>query len=166
MTFCMIAQLWNTNTPAIVSCDADQTENYMYISMKFRTGVHVFCWGVGVFNRSPFWSVSYKDFHFKFNTNIQTSVPSTFSALVSNSRHLSLTGSLVTEAVEFWRIRDLLSSFWEFGASPESDSMDCSGEPFCDSLEGLSFSRFSLSFSGFELPPESVKQKLKHCISV
>ena len=31
MTFRMIAQLWNTNTPAIVSCDADLTENYMYI---------------------------------------------------------------------------------------------------------------------------------------
>ena len=50
MTFRMIAQLRNTNTPAIVSCDADLTENYMYISMKFRTGVHVFCWEVGVFN--------------------------------------------------------------------------------------------------------------------
>ena len=58
--FCMIAQLWNTNTPAFVSCDADQTEIYMYISMKFRKGVHVFCWEVGVFNRSPFQSVSYK----------------------------------------------------------------------------------------------------------
>ena len=60
MTFRMIAQLWNTNTPAIVSCDADLTENYMYISMKFRTGVHVFCWEVGVFNRSCFQSVSCK----------------------------------------------------------------------------------------------------------
>ena len=58
MTFCVIAQLWNTNTPVIVSCDADLTENYMYISMKFRTGVHVFCWEVGVFNRSCFQSVS------------------------------------------------------------------------------------------------------------
>ena len=48
MTFRMIAQLWNTNTPAIVSCGADLTENLMYISMKFRTGVHVFCWEVGV----------------------------------------------------------------------------------------------------------------------
>ena len=46
MTFRMIVQLWNTNTPAFVSCDADLTENYMYISMKFRTGVHVFCWEV------------------------------------------------------------------------------------------------------------------------
>ena len=46
MTFRMIGQLWNTNTPVIVSCDADLTENYMYISMKFRTGVHVFCWEV------------------------------------------------------------------------------------------------------------------------
>ena len=35
MTFRMIMQLWNTNTPAIVSRDADLTENYMYISMKF-----------------------------------------------------------------------------------------------------------------------------------
>ena len=60
MTFRMIEQLWNTNTPAFVSCDADQTENYMYISMKFGTGVHVFCWEVGVFNRSPFQSVSCK----------------------------------------------------------------------------------------------------------
>ena len=60
MTFRMILQLWNTNTPAIVSCDADLTENYMYISMKFRTGVHVFCWEVGVFNRSCFQSVSCK----------------------------------------------------------------------------------------------------------
>ena len=58
MTFRMIAQLWNTNTPAIVSCDADLTEKYMYILMKFRTGVHVFCWEVGVFNRSCFQSVS------------------------------------------------------------------------------------------------------------
>ena len=61
MTFHMIAQLWNTNAPAIVSCDADLTENYMYISMKFRTGVHVFCWEVGVFNRSCFQSVSCND---------------------------------------------------------------------------------------------------------
>ena len=35
-------QLWNTNTPAFVSCDADLTENYMYISMKFGTGVMYF----------------------------------------------------------------------------------------------------------------------------
>ena len=60
MTFRMIVQLWNTNTSAFVSCDADLTENYMYISMKFGTGVHVFCWEVGVFNRSFFQSVSYK----------------------------------------------------------------------------------------------------------
>ena len=60
MMFRMIAQLWNTNTPAIVSCDTDLTENYMYISIKFRTGVHVFCWEIGVFNRSSFQSVSYK----------------------------------------------------------------------------------------------------------
>ena len=56
----MIVQLWNTNTSSFVSCDADLTENYMYISMKFGTGVHVFCWEVGVFNRSSFQSVSYK----------------------------------------------------------------------------------------------------------
>ena len=49
MTFRMIMQLWTTNIPAIVSRDADLTENYMYISMKFRTGVHVFCSEVGVF---------------------------------------------------------------------------------------------------------------------
>ena len=55
----MIVQLWNTNTPVFVSCDADLTENYMYISVKFGTGVHVFCWEVGVFNRSSFQSVSY-----------------------------------------------------------------------------------------------------------
>ena len=55
----MIVQLWNTNTPAFVSCDADLTENNMYISMKFGTGVHVFCLEVGVFNRSSFQSVSY-----------------------------------------------------------------------------------------------------------
>ena len=36
MMFRMIEQLWNTNTLAIVSRDADLTENYMYISMKFR----------------------------------------------------------------------------------------------------------------------------------
>ena len=59
MTFRMIVQLWNTNTSAFVSCDADLTENYMYIAMKFGTGVHVFCWEVGVFNRSSFQSVSY-----------------------------------------------------------------------------------------------------------
>ena len=59
MTFRMIVQLWNTNTSAFVSCDTDLTENYMYISMKFGTGVHVFCWEVGVFNRSSFQSVSY-----------------------------------------------------------------------------------------------------------
>ena len=58
MTFRMIVQLWNTNTPAFVSCDTDLTENYMYISMKFGTGVHVFCWEVGVFNRSSFQSVT------------------------------------------------------------------------------------------------------------
>ena len=52
MTFRMIVQLWNTNTSVFVSCDADLTENYMYISIKFGTGVHVFCWEVGVFNRS------------------------------------------------------------------------------------------------------------------
>ena len=34
--FLMIEQLSNTNTPAIVSRDADLTENFMYISMKFR----------------------------------------------------------------------------------------------------------------------------------
>ena len=56
----MIVQLWNTNTSAFVSCDSDLTENYMYISMKFGTGVHVFCWEVGLFNRSSFQSVSYK----------------------------------------------------------------------------------------------------------
>ena len=60
MTFRMIVQLWNTNTSVFVSCDADLTENYLYISMKFGTGVHVFCWEVGVFNRSSFQSVSYK----------------------------------------------------------------------------------------------------------
>ena len=42
MTFRMIMQLWNTNTQAIVSSDADLTENYMYISMKFGTGVLFF----------------------------------------------------------------------------------------------------------------------------
>ena len=64
MTFCMIAQLWNSNTPVIVSCDAEQTEKYMYISMKFRTGVHQFGWEVGVFNRSSsFQLVSYKLYH-------------------------------------------------------------------------------------------------------
>ena len=36
--------------PVIVLRDADLTENYKYISMKFRTGVHVFCWEVGVFS--------------------------------------------------------------------------------------------------------------------
>ena len=36
MMFRMIEQLWNTNTPAIVSREADLIENYMYISMKFR----------------------------------------------------------------------------------------------------------------------------------
>ena len=63
MTFRMIAQLWNTNTSVIVSSDADLTENYMYISVKFRTGVHVFSWEVGVFNRSCFQSVSCKNYH-------------------------------------------------------------------------------------------------------
>ena len=57
----MIVQLWNTNTAAIVSHDADLTENYMYISMKFGTGVHVFCWEVGLFNHSCFRSVSCKN---------------------------------------------------------------------------------------------------------
>ena len=63
----MIVQLWNTNTSAFVSFDADLAENYMYISMKFGTGVHVFCWEVGVFNRSSFQSVSYN-----WGTNIPT----------------------------------------------------------------------------------------------
>ena len=60
MTFCIIVQLWNTNTPASVSRDADLTENYIYISMNFGTGAQVFCWEVGVFNRSCFLSVSCK----------------------------------------------------------------------------------------------------------
>ena len=60
MTYRMIRQLWNTNTQVIVSRDADLTENSMYISMKFGTGVRVFCWEVGVFNRSGFRSVSCK----------------------------------------------------------------------------------------------------------
>ena len=38
----------------------------MYISMKFRTGVHVFCWEVGVFNRSCFQSVSCNSLRFYF----------------------------------------------------------------------------------------------------
>ena len=60
MTFRMIVQLWNTNTTAIVSRVANLTENYLYISMKFGTGVHVFCWEVDVFNRSCFRSISCK----------------------------------------------------------------------------------------------------------
>ena len=32
----------------------------MYISIKFGVGVHVFCWEVGVLNRSCFRSVSCK----------------------------------------------------------------------------------------------------------
>ena len=75
MTFRMIVQLWNTNTSAFVSCDADLTENYMYISMKFGTGVHVFCWEVGVFNRSSFQSVSYKQniiYELSFNSITNT----------------------------------------------------------------------------------------------
>ena len=34
--------------------------NSMYISIKFGTGVHVFCWKIGIFNRSCFCSVSCK----------------------------------------------------------------------------------------------------------
>ena len=61
MTLCMVVQLWNANTSAIVSRDPDLTENYMYISILiFGTGVHEFCWEVGVFNRSDFQSVWYK----------------------------------------------------------------------------------------------------------
>ena len=41
--FGLVVQLENTNTPVIVSRDADLTENYMYISKKFGTGVYVFC---------------------------------------------------------------------------------------------------------------------------
>ena len=40
-------QLWNTYTSAIVSRDANMTENSIYISMKFGIEVHVFCWVVG-----------------------------------------------------------------------------------------------------------------------
>ena len=40
------------------SCFADLTENYMYIAMKFRMGVHVFCLEVGVFICSCFQLVS------------------------------------------------------------------------------------------------------------
>ena len=36
MTFCMIVQLWNTITPAIVSRDADLTENSIFISISFE----------------------------------------------------------------------------------------------------------------------------------
>ena len=50
--------------PRKTLCDVDLTENYMYISMKFGTGVHVFCWEVGVFNCSSFQSVSYKSLNF------------------------------------------------------------------------------------------------------
>ena len=74
----MIVQLWNTNTSAFVSCDADLTENYMYISMKFGTGVHVFCWEVGVFNRSSFQSASYNLHHnfepFEIETSLLTCI--------------------------------------------------------------------------------------------
>ena len=47
MTFHMIVQLWNTNNPVVVPCDAELTESCMFVSMKFGTGVHVFCWQVG-----------------------------------------------------------------------------------------------------------------------
>ena len=62
MTFHM--QLWNTNTQAIVSRDADLTKKSMYISMKFGAGVHEFYWEVGVFSGSCFHSVSCKHFCF------------------------------------------------------------------------------------------------------
>ena len=41
MTFRMIVHFWNTNTSAFVSCDADLTENYMYLSIESHyVGVH------------------------------------------------------------------------------------------------------------------------------
>ena len=86
MRFRMIAQLWNTNTPAFVSCGADQTENYMYISMKFGTGVHVFCWEVGVFNRSSFQSVSCK--FFKSRSNFKVKNYSTMWKVSSQGTHM------------------------------------------------------------------------------
>ena len=101
MTFRMIVQLWNTNTSAFVSCDADLTENYMYISMKFGTGVHVFCWEVGVFNRSSFQSVSYKGFKvFKLTSNVQEPKMSSDIAINFDYNQTSVT----TEKTEWFII--------------------------------------------------------------
>ena len=36
-------------------------KNIIKVKMKFRTGVHAFCWEVGVFIRSCFQSVSCKE---------------------------------------------------------------------------------------------------------
>ena len=104
MTFRMIVQLWNTNTPVIVSRDADQTENYMYISMKFRTGVHVFCWEVGVFNRSCFQSVSCNISRLLIFPRCCTTV------LCFNSKNLQITSKLLTQGNRYQKLRKHLES--------------------------------------------------------
>ena len=65
MTCRMSVQLWNTNTQRLFHVTLTRQRTtivhvMMYISIKFGTGVHVFCWEVGVFNRSSFQSVSCK----------------------------------------------------------------------------------------------------------
>ena len=77
------------NIPA-VSCDADLTENYMYISMKFGTGVHEFCWEVGVFNRSSFQSVSYIHSRSRRVCFINSQIPSSFVKQHNNTDVLCL----------------------------------------------------------------------------
>ena len=62
MTFRMIVQLWNTNTPAIVSRDADLTAAWCFNEF-YNMGVRVFCLEV-VFNCSCFRSVCCNCYHF------------------------------------------------------------------------------------------------------
>ena len=50
----------------------DMCGNFMYISMKLRRGVHVFCWEVGVFNHSCFCSASCKLVMFISRINLAT----------------------------------------------------------------------------------------------
>ena len=102
MTFRMIVQLWNTNTSAFVSCDADLTENYMYISMKFGTGVHVFCREVGVFNRSSFQSVSYKIFRVFLAVFMKKFQKNLLSELCEKENSTYISCDLIFASYQLW----------------------------------------------------------------
>ena len=63
----MIAQLWNTNTPAIVSCEPDR-ELHVYFNEVLK---YVFCWEV--FNVRAFnqLAVNKSELYFEINKPVQ-----------------------------------------------------------------------------------------------